>query len=188
MYCKIRIIVIIVGLQVARVRRFFSVSLLGLWNWCLSSVLFGFQAALSLTVGLAAFTPAVLCHQTLASWAFRGVCESKCMWVHVCEGEKGRTRKGVIKKVSGRGVGEIQQPAVLLHTLHPGPTSGPMCHQSVICSVPTVSCIFSALISSFFSFKASVFSVSYTVYLLSVPHIYTWICLYVQGLPRTYRR
>lgn len=75
-------------------------------------------------------------------------CMFLCVWVSV----SGRPCKGVIKKVSGRGVGKIQQPAVLLHTLHPGPTSGPMCHPSVICSVPTVSCVFSALTCFLFSF------------------------------------
>lgn len=66
----------------------------------------------------------------------------------------------------GRGVGKIQQPAVLLHTLRPGPASGTMCHLIVICSVPTVSCEFSALTSLLFSFHTSAFS----VVRLNAPH------------------
>lgn len=59
----------------------------------------------------------------------------------MCVCLRGRTCSGVIKKVCGWGVGRIQQPAVLLHTLQPGPTSGPTCHPSVICSITTVVCV-----------------------------------------------
>lgn len=128
---------------------FFFFLPLCLWSWCL--VLCGFQAALSLAVWLTASTPAVLCHQMLASWASEvSVCASACEWDR--QKEKERTRKGVIKKVCGRGVGKIQQPAVSLHRLHPGPTSGPACHPSVICSVPTVSSVLQASASTFFPF------------------------------------
>lgn len=75
----------------------------------------GFQAALSRAAWLSASAPAVLRCQTQASWASE---VSVCVQVHVRERWRGkeRTRKGVIKKVCGRGVGKIQQPAVPLHT------------------------------------------------------------------------
>lgn len=80
------------------------------------------------------------------------VCVSVCVHASacLCGCVSGRTCRGVIKKVCGRGAGRIQQPAVLLHRLQPALTSGPTCHPSVICSIPTVGCVLTQFLFFFF--------------------------------------